>query len=117
MTEPNEPPPQPTEPEVLSYRPPADEPGRLSPPIVCAIAIGTGLVVFGIVFLALALSFGGRGLRGLPLVLIPAALAALVVCAVRLREGKRGRSVAMGIWIGIGIGLLAEGICFGVIFL
>jgi hypothetical protein len=113
MTSPTEPPGPAAQPQMLSYRPPAEEVGRVSPPIVCATSIGIAILVFGSVFVSLLLTFGVTG-SGVPLLIIPAVLMGLIVAAVRLRRGNRGRSVAMGIWIGMGIALLAEGLCWGI---
>lgn len=103
----------PAAPAVLAYRAPIDEVGRLSPPLVCMTAIFIAAVVFATVVVSVLFVITAG--NGWPLLIIPAALLALVAAALRLRRGGgRARSVAMGLWIGLGVGLLAQGVCWGV---
>jgi hypothetical protein len=99
--------------QVLSYRPPSEDFARLSPAIVCATAIVAAIVVFMTVVGSVLLMVGAG--NGWPLLIIPAVLVGLAATALRLRKGRgHARSMAMGVWIGAGVGLLAQGVCWGV---
>jgi hypothetical protein len=76
----------------------------------CAITCGT---LMGSAF-ALIL-FGYANMGGVVLVLIGCAilLAMAIGIALRARRNPRRRGWAMGIWIGIGLACLLEGLCFG----
>lgn len=108
-----QPPAAPAAPAVLAYRAPADEVERLSPPLVCMTSIFIAAVVFATVVVSVLFAITAG--NGWPLLIIPAVLLALVAATLRLRRGGgRARSVAMGLWIGLGVGLLAQGVCWGI---
>src|SRR5437762_8828112 len=53
--------------------------------------------------------------RALPVVgaIIVTGIGAVVFWAIRAGRNQRWRGFAMGLWIGLGVGLLGAGICFG----
>ena len=114
MAEPIQSPQPGVEPQLLSYRTPVDDAGRASPPIVCAVAIGTALLVFGAIFFSILLMLAD-GAGPAALLIAAAVVVGLIALAVGVRNRGRGRSVAIGIWIGLGTGLLAQGICWGLL--
>jgi hypothetical protein len=97
-------------PPVLNYSPP-DRP-TVSATKVFAHAVGTGFTLFfsTMIGLGAASSTGGWSIS-----LIPVVIVALLIMAGYARRRPEGRSLAIGIWIGIGVPLLLIGLCFGIV--
>ena len=94
--------------------PPIDYAQRSAAP-PASVRIGqmmAGTVVGAVVFLGLAFAapfvIGNKGL----LVGALLGVVVLVPLALRLRRNPRHRPWAAGIWIGLGIGLLLDGLCW-----
>lgn len=93
--------------------------------IAYALITGIGGVigVAVLLFAAFPMDYRGSnqpsGMAGsiVALTLITCALLGLVVLAIRWQKSYERRGAAIGIWIGLGIAALVEGICFGQVFL
>src|SRR5436190_21635702 len=107
-----DPPPPDDAPPTLDYRRPTDEwPAGVSAVQVIATALMIAVVLTPAVFFGVALLDGGGRIQGLLLILMPVGLTAIV--AYRLRASPRTRGVSMGLWLGLGLAALLEGVCFG----
>jgi hypothetical protein len=123
MTEPDLPPQPPAarrpEPQTppLEYASPREEQlgaGRMVFQAVQGCAITCGAIM-GAVFFGLLYGITGSGSTMYATIAIAAGIALVagaVTLAVRVRRHPKRRGWAMGIWFGIGLAGLLEGICF-----
>ena len=89
--------------------------GRMVLQAVIGCTLTCGLLV-GAVFFGLLFGITGSGSTTYATIAIIAGVALLagfVTLAIRARRDPNRRGWAMGIWIGIGLAALLEGICFG----
>ena len=103
---PNSPDPSPSGPAPLSYAAPT----TVSPRLMVAQCIVAAMVsAAAVVGAGFALMWaGGFGIFGGPVL----AAAVLIVAAVRFRRLPHRRGLAAGIWIGLGVGALTQGVCW-----
>jgi hypothetical protein len=78
----------------------------------CALTCGLlmGAVLFGVLFVATS---GSEGVAALAILLGVVLLGSTVTLDVGTGRNPMRRGWAMGIWIGIGLAALLEGLCFG----
>ena len=90
--------------EPLNY-----QPASATQPSVLKVIGGVATAAAGIaIAVAMALMYlGNSGLAG-----IGGVLAGFIILAVKLKRQPRWRSFAIGLWIGIGLILLIEGVCW-----
>lgn len=83
--------------------------------LMAVIVVGA---TFGFFLYAFGVSEGGGGGSGtvgtVGIVLALLVLGLPNVLAYRAYRSPDGRHLALGIWIGLGVGLLIEGACFGI---
>lgn len=102
---------------TLSYRPVGlPEPTRhraIDVMKVLAACVGSALVVFATVFVVILISLDNRGLRSYwwPLVLMSTPVLLLLLVSWPIYRGG-ARMWAIGIWLGLGVAALVEGVCF-----
>jgi hypothetical protein len=98
-------------PPPLDYRSGYDERRPYSPVLlISGITLAAGTVLAS-VFLAVILAVTmGHALPGILVLSLAAAM--LIGLAVYAHRKPVRKPLALGIWIGLGIGLLIEGICF-----
>jgi len=108
-------------------RPTPLEYGRAEPPskmvvqailgCIAAVAI-VGVCAFGSGFLGFAIGYGDQGHPGIAwlvfLGLNALGIGSVIYFARRNQHRPDRRGIAIGLWIGLGIGLLGAGLCFGV---
>jgi drug/metabolite transporter (DMT)-like permease len=84
---------------------------------IAAVAI-IGVCGFASGFMGFAIGYGDQGHPGIGWLaffgLNAAAIGSVIYFALRNQKRPERRGVALGLWIGLGIGLLAVGLCFGV---
>ena len=104
----------------LEYASPSDDQlssGRMLFQAVLACGLTCGLLM-GSVFVLTFMAFIGSAGNSAIGVVIAIAVAGLILAgairlAIRTRRDPMHRGWAMGIWIGIGLACLLEGLCFG----
>ena len=92
--------------QPLDYESPSPQPVHAA--FVVLVGVGTALVVLASVLV-------GFGVGELAFVLWGVELVAIIGLAIYFQRDPRRRRLALGIWIGLGVALLLEGICFGLL--
>ena len=118
MTEPNRSQPH-DQPAPLNYAGP--EPSKrmaVQAILGCIAAVAIiGVCGFASGFLAFAIGYGDQGHPAIGWLaffgLNAAAIGSVIFFAVRNQRQPNRRGIALGLWIGLGLGLLAVGLCFG----
>jgi hypothetical protein len=100
-------------PDVLAYRAPGQDVRPVRSGVVATVAVGVGGTLFGAVPASLIVAYGSQW-EWLVLA-APALLLVFIAAAVVLHWRRIGRSVVLGIWLGIGLALLGQGLCWGII--
>jgi hypothetical protein len=109
-------------PPPLQYASPREDQlsgGRMALQAVLGCTLTCGLLM-GAVFFGILFGITGRGSTMFATIAVVAGIALLagfVALAIRFRRQPLRRGLSMGIWLGIGLAALLEGICFsGVMF-
>ena len=94
---------------ILDYAPP-------DPPAVSAGKVFTHAVatMVGLMFTTIFAGASAGSTNGWSMLAIPVVIAVFLIAAGYARRQPGGRSLAIGILIGIGLPLLIVGLCFGV---
>src|SRR5687768_4407466 len=75
-----------------------------------------GIAAFVAGYVSFALGYGDEGRPALAMIafilIIGAAVVVVVIGAIRARRDPRRRGVQIGLWLGLGVGLLIAGLCF-----
>jgi hypothetical protein len=98
-------------PPTLYYRSPRDRP--VSKGQIILGAIESMVLLMGSVF-AGVLSMIGNGGNGMLIALVGCTVVGLNVWALICMRSINQKGLAMGIWIGFGVAVLLEGLCFGI---
>ena len=98
-------------PPTLGYRAAAADRGGRSVAQIVGAALLTVLVVAGVIFAAAVTVSSMRAMIGVGALLV----VLLIALALWLGRSPARRSLAMGIWIGLGVALLVEGVCWSLI--
>ena len=95
----------PPDPSPLDYQTPA-----ASQPLSVWKVLAGVVSAAAIIAITVALSMMYLGLSGF--LIIAGVVVGLVVLAISMKRKPHGRSFAIGLWIGIGVALLMEGLCW-----
>jgi zinc transporter ZupT len=114
VTEPAEQSPSPPL-EYASPREPELRAGRMALQAIVGCSLTCGLLMGGVFFgLLFAFASGGSTPYAILAIAIGAMLlGAVIALGVQAHRNPKRRGWAMGIWIGIGLAALLEGLCFG----
>src|SRR4051794_18236464 len=114
-TSPSNVPPRPAPAAVLAYRVPAEDVKPVRASVITPVAVIVGMMLFGSVPLSLAFAYGSQWTW--LVFTIPALLLGFIIAAVLLHRRGTSKSLVLGIWLGIGLALLGQGLCWGIIAL
>ena len=105
---------------LLQYETPrvgtGSETGRYVAAFAAGMLFSLGWVFAGVLMTVVVAADGRVGLALLTAALFVAGEANAIVLAGRLRSRGRVRGLLPGLWLGLGVGALGEGLCFAALF-
>ena len=105
--------------EPLDYRAPSQQPPISTLQLLagCFAAAATiGIAAFLAGFLSFGIGYGDEGQPAVAMIVLAAimcvAIGVIVMGALRARRHPQRRGMQIGLWLGLGVGLLIAGLCF-----